>query len=181
MDLLGEFARLRVYLEGVKGGSSTIFGQSSFETRLTCFSTPKSRQPSLALSSLILDLQSLDPLLLLHPFLLVIRSGDTSGPITGAALSSVERFVVRRLFPAHPNLPRAVSQLISAVTHCKFEATDAVSDEVVLGRILKLLRTVVGDAKEEGLRAWVDDRGMCEMVEASLGMCFQGRVSGGFF
>ncbi|KAI9005729.1 hypothetical protein DFJ74DRAFT_691912 [Hyaloraphidium curvatum] len=138
-DLLAEFARLRVYLEGVK------------------------------------ELESLDPILLLHPFLLVIRSGDTSGPITGAALSSVERFVFSGILtpPApHPNLPRAVANLISAVTRCKFEATDAVSDEVVLGRILKLLRTVAA-----GLGQWVDDRGMCEMVEAGLGMCFQGRVS----
>ncbi|KAI8799312.1 hypothetical protein BJ742DRAFT_884663 [Cladochytrium replicatum] len=121
------------------------------------------------------DLRDLDPLHLLEPFLEVIKSGDTTGPITSAALSSVESFVLHGiLHPDHPNLPGAMSVLVHSVTHCKFEATDAVSDEIVLTRILKLLRVIVNS--DAGRRS-LDDKGICEMVEAAFGMCFQSRVS----
>ena len=79
------------------------------------------------------------------------------------------------LDPNSPSLPSAISSLAHAVTHCKFEATDAVSDEVVLDRILRLLRVCV--LSEAGQNA-LDDKGICEMLEAAFGMCFQGRVSG---
>ena len=68
-----------------------------------------------------------------------------------------------------------MSALTHSVTHCKFEATDAVADEVVLAKILRLIRvTVLSDAGKKNL----DDKGICEMVETGFGMCFQGRVSG---
>ncbi|KXS16367.1 Sec7-domain-containing protein [Gonapodya prolifera JEL478] len=116
----------------------------------------------------------LDPVILLYPFLEVIRSGETTGPITGVALGSVEHFIEYEIIdPNHASLPDAMSALVHTVTHCKFEATDAVADEVVLSCILRLLRTVVqSDAGRRG----IDDRGACECVEASFGMCFQGRV-----
>lgn len=39
------------------------------------------------------DIYELDASMLLNPFLDVIRSGNTTGPIAGAALSSVEKFL----------------------------------------------------------------------------------------
>ncbi|KAI8832005.1 hypothetical protein BC829DRAFT_449182 [Chytridium lagenaria] len=109
--------------------------------------------------TLIDDARDLDPMQVLNPFLDVIRSGDTTGPITD---------------PSHPGMPAAMSSLTHSVTHCKFEATDAVSDEVVLSKILRLIRVVV--TSEVGKRN-LDDKGICEMVETGFGMCFQGRVS----
>ncbi|KAJ3033358.1 GDP/GTP exchange factor for ARF [Rhizophlyctis rosea] len=125
--------------------------------------------------TLLRELRDLDPMHLIDPFLEVIRSGDTTGPITGAALSSIEKFInYRVLDPHHPGLPAAMSALTHSVTRCKFEATDAVSDEVVLSRILRLLRvTVTSEAGQRNL----DDKGICEMVEVAFGMFFQGRVS----
>ncbi|KAJ3271417.1 GDP/GTP exchange factor for ARF, partial [Borealophlyctis nickersoniae] len=120
-------------------------------------------------------LRDLDPMDLLEPFLEVIRSGDTTGPITGAALSSVEKFIIYKVLdPLHPGLPAAMSALTHSVTRCKFEASDAVSDEGVLSRILRLLRVTV--TSEVGQRN-IDDKGICEMVEVAFGMFFQGRVS----
>jgi hypothetical protein len=122
------------------------------------------------------DLRDLDPVQLLDPFLQVVKSGDTTGPITAAALLSIERFILYRILdPNHPNLPVALSALVFSVTHCKFEATDSVSDESVLAIILRVLGVVVtSDAGRKSL----DDKGICEMVEAAFGMCFQSRVSG---
>jgi len=46
---------------------------------------------------IFLDFQDLGPLDLLRPFLDVIKSGDATGPITGMALSSIERFIKYQL------------------------------------------------------------------------------------
>ncbi|KAI8618119.1 hypothetical protein BC830DRAFT_1110414 [Chytriomyces sp. MP71] len=125
--------------------------------------------------TLIHELRDLEPIHLLAPFLEVIKSGDTTGPITGAALSSVEKFIKYKVLdPNHPSLPHAMSVLTHTVSNCKFEATDAVSDEVVLTKILRLIRvTVMSEAGQKTL----DDKAICEMVETAFGMCFQGRVS----
>ncbi len=64
---------------------------------------------------------------------------------------------------------------MSAVTRCKFEATDSVADEAVLASILRLLSLIIDS--EAGL-ATLDDKSVCEMVEVAFGMLFQGRVSG---
>ena len=40
-----------------------------------------------------LDLQAIDVIVILGPFLDVIRSEDTTGPITGYALSAVNKFL----------------------------------------------------------------------------------------
>jgi brefeldin A-resistance guanine nucleotide exchange factor 1 len=42
---------------------------------------------------LLTDILTTDPITYLKPFLNVIRSEETSGPITGVALSSVDKFL----------------------------------------------------------------------------------------
>ncbi|OZJ02551.1 hypothetical protein BZG36_04503 [Bifiguratus adelaidae] len=119
-------------------------------------------------------IEDLDAHLLLTPFLDVIRTGDTTGPITGAALTSVERFLQYGIINGHSNgLPHAMAALSSAATHCKFEASDSVSDEVVLLRILQLLeRTLTSDCGKV-----LSDEAVCEMMETGLSMCCQMRLS----
>lgn len=41
--------------------------------------------------------KDMDAVALLEPFLQVIQSGDTNGPITGAALTSVEKFLMYKI------------------------------------------------------------------------------------
>ncbi|KAJ3188710.1 GDP/GTP exchange factor for ARF [Gaertneriomyces sp. JEL0708] len=121
------------------------------------------------------DIADISPMALLEPFLEVIRSGETTGAITGAALSSVEKFITYRLLDlSHPDLAAAVYTITHSVTRCKFEATDSVQDEAVLAKILQLLRVII--TSEIGHRC-LDDKGICEMVEVAFGMFFQGRVS----
>ncbi|KAI9822830.1 MAG: GDP/GTP exchange factor for ARF [Phylliscum demangeonii] len=63
--------------------------------------------------------------------------------------------------------------LSSAITHCRFEASDSAADEIVLLRILKLMESMilgpVGDT--------LGDESICEMMETGLSMCCQGRLS----
>ena len=124
---------------------------------------------------LCLDLQELDAVSLLEPFLEVIRSGDTNGPITSTALSSVEKLLTYAIINKNsPNLPNAMLMLSSAATHCKFEASDSVSDEFVLLKILQVLRLALTSEVGQVL----SDESLCEMMETGLSMCCQMRLSG---
>ncbi|GAA6005362.1 hypothetical protein JCM11491_002672 [Sporobolomyces phaffii] len=120
------------------------------------------------------DPAQLDAVALLHPFLEVIRSPETSGPITATALSSIDKFLTYSILsPASPNLSLAMAQLSTAGTHCKFEASDSVSDEVVLLKILDVLRNCLTGR----LASVLSDESVCEMMETGLSMCCQMRLS----
>ncbi|GAA5881801.1 hypothetical protein JCM1840_003881, partial [Sporobolomyces johnsonii] len=121
------------------------------------------------------DSATLDAVALLEPFLQVVRSPETSGPITATALSSIDKFITYSILsPSSPNLALAMSQLSTAGTHCKFEASDSVSDEVVLLKILDVLRNSLTGR----LGSVLSDESVCEMMETGLSMCCQMRLSG---
>lgn len=63
--------------------------------------------------------------------------------------------------------------LSSAVTHCRFEASDSATDEIVLFRILKLMEGMLTGPGGEVL----GDESMCEMMETGISMCCQVRLS----
>ncbi|CAG8498558.1 8615_t:CDS:10, partial [Ambispora leptoticha] len=122
----------------------------------------------------IFDVREIDALALLEPFLEVIRSGDTNGPITATALSSVEKFLAYKIININsPNLFDAMSNLSSAATHCKFEVSDPVSDEIVLLKILQVLRLALTSEVGQVL----SDKALCEMMETGLSMCCQMRLN----
>jgi brefeldin A-resistance guanine nucleotide exchange factor 1 len=111
---------------------------------------------------------------LLHPFLQVIRSSSTSGPITSLALIAITKFFAYNLINKHsPRLPLAMQLLSSAITHCRFEASDSAQDEVVLLRILKLMEMMISGPGGDML----GDESVCEMMETGLSMCCQMRLS----
>lgn len=112
---------------------------------------------------------------MLQPFLAVVRSGDTTGPITAIALSSIDKFLTYSLVHADsPSLALAMAQVSGAGTHCRFEASDSVSDEVVLLKILDVLRNALTGPVGHVLT----DEAVCEMMETGLSMCCQMRLSG---
>ena len=96
-----------------------------------------------------------------------------SGPIAGAALSSIEKFLVYDLLRRLPDVAPAMIAIATSVTHCKFEATDAVSDEVVLMKILEVLKACL--LCSSGCH--LSDEAVCQMMETCFSMCFQMRLS----
>lgn len=65
-------------------------------------------------------------------------------------------------------------QLLStAITNCRFEATDTATDEIVLLRILKLMEGMISGPGGDIL----GDESVCEMMETGLSMCCQPRLS----
>lgn len=71
----------------------------------------------------------------------------------------------------------AMAGISSAGTHCKFEASDSAGDEVVLLKILDVLKNTLTSPLGEIL----SDEAVCEIMETGLSMCCQMRLSGSFF
>jgi len=69
------------------------------------------------------DWAAVPPLEFLAPFLALVRSDETSGPITGAALAALQAVLQAELvLPQAPAAGEAMHALVDAVTHCRFEA-----------------------------------------------------------
>lgn len=75
----------------------------------------------------------------LQPFLAVVRSEETSGPITRVALRAVQRFIQAALLRDGA----AAAAVVEAVAQCRFEATDPQADQAVLLQLLHVVRALV--------------------------------------
>eukprot|EP00794_Sanderia_malayensis_P012101 gene12101-13351_t len=122
----------------------------------------------------ISDITEIDANIFLGPFLDVIRSEDTTGPITGVALSSVNKFLCYGLIdPTSENSSSGVENLADAVTHARFVGTDPSSDEVVLMKILQVLRTLL--LSSVGIH--MTNESVCEIMQSCFRICFEMRLS----
>lgn len=112
---------------------------------------------------------------LLGPFLAIIRSPLSTGPITSAALTSIHNFFVCNLIHVSSNnLPAALSELSNSISRCKFETSDSSGDEVVLLKIMAVIQeTLCGSIGHT-----LGDVEVCEMLETVLTTCCQMRLSG---
>ncbi|CAH2247878.1 jg12242 [Pararge aegeria aegeria] len=120
------------------------------------------------------DLRLLDPSTYLSPFLEVIRSKETTGPVTSLALSSIHKFLSYGLIdPTHPSVPATVEDIADAVTHARFVGTDHSSDGVVLLKILQVLKTLM--LSPEG--AMLTDESVCEIMLSCFRTCFETRLT----
>ncbi|KAI0282184.1 Sec7-like domain protein [Russula aff. rugulosa BPL654] len=120
------------------------------------------------------DISSISLTDILAPFLSIIRSPLSTGPITSAALSALHSFFSCGLFlKTDPSVDVALVAVSSSVSHCKFEASDSSGDEVVLLRIL----TVIEDCMCGVWGARLGDIEVCEMLETVLATCVQMRLS----
>ena len=107
----------------------------------------------------------------------MIRSPLSTGPITSASLAALQKFFVSGFVSTDsPDLEAALSDLSNAVSHCKFEASDASGDEVALFRIMAVIRECMCGPFSDKL----GDVEVCEMLETVLTTCCQMRLSGMF-
>uniref|UniRef100_A0A8C4ZVZ2 Golgi brefeldin A resistant guanine nucleotide exchange factor 1 n=1 Tax=Gadus morhua TaxID=8049 RepID=A0A8C4ZVZ2_GADMO len=122
----------------------------------------------------IKELANVEPNVFLRPFLEVVRSEDTTGPITGLALTSVNKFLSYGLIDAnHEAAAEAIENMADAVTHARFVGTDPASDEVVLMKILQVLRTLLLTP----VGAHLTNESVCEIMQSCFRICFEIRLS----
>ncbi|CAM9783417.1 unnamed protein product, partial [Laminaria digitata] len=90
----------------------------------------------------------------LLPFLAVVESPATTGPMTGVALSSLHKFLLYGFIRKDcPRVKEGITLVAQAINRCHFEETDPESDQLVLMKLLELsalcLRCEVGDLLED--------------------------------
>uniref|UniRef100_A0A8C2A2A5 Golgi-specific brefeldin A-resistance guanine nucleotide exchange factor 1 n=1 Tax=Cyprinus carpio TaxID=7962 RepID=A0A8C2A2A5_CYPCA len=125
-------------------------------------------------SFVIPDLSDVEPNVFLRPFLEVVRSEDTTGPITGLALTSVNKFLSYGLIDAnHEGAAEGIENMADAVTHARFVGTDPASDEVVLMKILQVLRSLLLTP----VGAHLTNESVCEIMQSCFRICFEMRLS----
>lgn len=90
------------------------------------------------------DVEKVDSLTVLQPFLMAIESSTTSGKVTAMALEAVTKFLDYGIVSFHlKNLQGLLIQLVSSLTHCRFEASDQNTDDSVLLKVLRLLEKII--------------------------------------
>jgi brefeldin A-resistance guanine nucleotide exchange factor 1 len=157
-DLMSGFEELKRSLRSAQGVCSISDAQGRGETYVCS-----------------LDVLSISLADILAPFLAIIRSPLSTGPITSAALSALHSFFSCGLFSKNdPSVDVSLAAVSSSVSHCKFEASDSSGDEVVLLRIL----TVIEDCMCGKWGTRLGDIEVCEMLETVLATCVQMRLSG---
>ncbi|KAK6201186.1 GDP/GTP exchange factor for ARF [Scheffersomyces amazonensis] len=113
------------------------------------------------------DLYEIDSLTLLQPFLLVIKSSSTTGNITSLALTSITKFLNYGIISHRSkNLKITIIQIISSLTHCRFEAADQNSDDAVLLKVLRLLESLI----ESPLSNLLPNEVISEVVQTCLSL-----------
>ncbi|KAI3402523.2 GEA2 [Candida oxycetoniae] len=131
----------------------------------------------LQLRSILCESESIyeiDSLTLLQPFLLVIKSSTTSGYVTGLALNAVSKFLIFDLISLESkNVQNSLIQIVSALTHCRFEAEDQNSDDAVLLKVLRLLEKLV----ESSLATLLPNESVSEIVQTCLSLACNKRRS----
>ncbi|KAK8721863.1 hypothetical protein OTU49_012614 [Cherax quadricarinatus] len=117
---------------------------------------------------------TMDPSTFLDPFLAIIRSEDTTGPVTKGALAAVNRMLNYGLITEEcSSAVSAVEAVAAAVTHARFVGTDQGADEVVLWEILTVLRTLMLGPVGHLLT----NESVCEILNSSFRICFETRLS----
>ncbi|XP_076161643.1 sec7 domain-containing protein garz isoform X2 [Ptiloglossa arizonensis] len=120
------------------------------------------------------DLSQLEPGVFLAPFLEIIRSEETTGPVTSLALSVVNKMISYGLIDHdHPVIAQCVEAIADAVTHARFVGTDASGDGVVLMRILQVLRALMLSPAGN----YLSNESICEIMLSCFRICFETRLS----
>lgn len=120
------------------------------------------------------DISDIEPSVYFGPFLEAIRSDDTSGIVTGQALASVNKFLSYGLLDHRlESSASAAESIADAVTHARFMGIDPASDEVVLMKILLVLRSLF----LSHVGALLSNESVCEMMQSCIRICFETRLS----
>ncbi|KAL6262376.1 hypothetical protein P5V15_007465 [Pogonomyrmex californicus] len=117
------------------------------------------------------DLSQLEPAVFLTPFLEIIRSEETTGPVTSLALSAVNKII--SYDPNHPTIASCVEAIADAVTHARFVGADASGDGVVLMRVLQVLRALMLSSAGD----YLSNESVCEIMLSCFRICFETRLS----
>lgn len=113
------------------------------------------------------NLEDIDSLTLLQPFLLTISTSSISGYITSLALDSLQKFLTMNVInESSKNHVAAIREAVNALTHCRFERSEQLSDDAVLLKVVNLLQTVTHSQYGE----LISDTIMYDVLQTALSL-----------
>lgn len=109
-------------------------------------------------------------LYVLKPFLQLISSGQTNGPIASATFGALEKMISYDLLQGDASeLASVMEMLAETVTNFKFQPTEALSDGVVFLKFQQVIAAMFHCSAG----AHLTDRAVWMMLETCFTMCFQ--------
>lgn len=110
--------------------------------------------------------RTIDPSIYLSPFLDVIQSDEVPAAATSVALSALLKILKLEIFDEKtPGARDAVGSIVTAITGCRLEKTDPVSEDAVMMKILHVLTTIM----KHRASILLTDQSVCTVVNT----CFQ--------
>lgn len=114
-------------------------------------------------------LNDIDSLTVLQPFLLVVSTNTISGYITSLALDSLQKFINLNVIDQHSkNYVNAYRGLINALTHCRFQSSDQISDDSVLLKVVMLLNSIINSSSS--ICDCLSDSIMYDVIQTTLSL-----------
>ncbi|CAB4288468.1 unnamed protein product [Prunus armeniaca] len=146
------------------------------DTTSHCFAAPDDAfdpsllQPLKSLRALIFNPQqewrTIDPSIYLSPFLDVIQSDEVHAAATRVALSATLKILKLGIFDEKtPGAKDAINTVVTAITTCRLERTDPVSEDAVMMNILQVLTGIMNHRAS----VLLTDQAVCTIVNT----CFQ--------
>ncbi|XP_047320346.1 ARF guanine-nucleotide exchange factor GNL2 [Impatiens glandulifera] len=107
-----------------------------------------------------------DPLMYLSPFLDVVHSEDVPATATSVGLSSILKILKQGVFDDKTlGAKEAMDVIVAAITSCRLERTDPVSEDAVLMKILQVMNAIM----KHPASILLTDQAVCTIVNT----CFQ--------
>ncbi|CAE6422889.1 unnamed protein product [Rhizoctonia solani] len=119
------------------------------------------------------DVHEISTLEIVEPFVAVISTPTSTGPITTAALNAINTFFANGVITPDQSILQCLSELSGALSRCVFEPSDSNRDEAVLLKIIAVIRDFICSPCGDH----ISDVEACEMLEKVLTICCQMRSS----
>lgn len=110
--------------------------------------------------------RKIDPSVYISPFLDVIQSDDIPAAATAVALQSVLKILRLGIFDERtPGARDVINSAVAAITCCRLEKTNPITEDAVMMRILQFLAAIM----RHGASVLLTDHSVCTVVNT----CFQ--------
>jgi hypothetical protein len=113
---------------------------------------------------------SFDPAVVVAPFIAVIRDAYLAGPYKLIALDTIQTLLSCNILQGCTNACDTLTEIVDAVTRCKFVQTDAVGDDLVTLRLVQVLHEVV----KSRMRVYLNDASAWDIVESCYAVLVRG-------
>ncbi|KAL5572687.1 hypothetical protein UlMin_022284 [Ulmus minor] len=109
--------------------------------------------------------RTIEPSIYLSPFLDVVQSDDIPATATGVALSALLKILKLDIFDQNtPGAKEAIASIVAAITGCRLEKTDPMSEDAVMMKILQVLTATMHHPASTSL----NDQSVCTIVNTSF-------------